>query len=78
MAEIKKYERSYSNFERILNEKGITPYRIATDLGFSPMLLSDWKQGKSKPKYDTMVAIVNYLDADIEQFTDPKTELVEF
>ena len=78
MAEVKKYERSYSNFERILNEKGITPYRVATDLGFSPMLLSDWKQGKSKPKYDTMVAIVNYLDADIEQFTDPKTELVEF
>ena len=78
MAELKKYERSYSNFERILNEKGITPYRIATDLGFSPMLLSDWKQGKSKPKYDTMVAIVNYLDTDMEQFTDPKTELVEF
>ncbi len=77
MAEIKKYERSYSNFERILNEKGITPYRVATDLGFSPMLLSDWKMDKSKPKYDTMVSIVNYLGVDMEQFTDPKPEQEE-
>ena len=77
LAEIKKYERSYSNFERILNEKGITPYRVATDLGFSPMLLSDWKQDKSKPKYDTMVAIVGYLGVDMEQFTDPKLEKEE-
>lgn len=74
MAEIKKYERSYSNFERILSEKGITPYRVATDLGFSPMLLSDWKMDKSKPKYDTMVSIVNYLGVDMDMFTDPKQE----
>lgn len=77
LAEVKKYERSYSNFERILNEKGITPYRVATDLGFSPMLLSDWKQDKSKPKFDTMVAIVSYLGVDMEQFTDPKPEKEE-
>lgn len=74
MAEFKRYARSYSNFERILNQKGITPYRVATDLGFSPMLLSDWKMDKSKPKYDTMVSIVNYLGVDMEQFTDPRTE----
>ena len=74
MAKRANYERSYSNFERILSEKQITPYRVATDLGFSPMLLSDWKLDKSKPKYDTMVSIVNYLGVDMEQFTDPRTE----
>ena len=72
MANFNRYARSYANFERILAEKGITPYRVATDLGFSPMLLSDWKMDKSKPKYDTMVAIVTYLGTDMEQFTDPK------
>lgn len=72
MADTKKYERSYSNFERILNEKNITPYRVATDLGFSPMLLSDWKQDKSKPKLDTMILIANYLGVDVTEFSDLK------
>jgi repressor LexA len=74
LAKRANYERSYSNFERILSEKQITQYRVATDLGFSPMLLSDWKLDKSKPKYDTMVAIVKYLGVDMEQFTDSKSE----
>lgn len=40
----KKYAQSYSKFEQILEKKGITSYRVATDLNFSPMLLSDWKR----------------------------------
>lgn len=51
----KKYAQSYSRFEQILKKKGITSYRVATDLNFSPMLLSDWKRDKSKPKLDTIV-----------------------
>lgn len=70
MEENKKYGRSYARFEEILNEKGITPYRIATDLGFSPMLLSDWKRDKSKPKLDTMILIANYLSVPVTEFAD--------
>ncbi len=72
MKEIKKYGRSYARFEEILREKNVTPYRIATDLGFSPMLLSDWKNDKSKPKLDTMILIANYLDVDVTEFSDLK------
>lgn len=72
MIEIKKYGRSYSRFDELLNEKGITPYRIATDLGFSPMLLSDWKNDKSKPKLDTMILIANYLNVAVTEFSDLK------
>ncbi len=70
MREKKKYAHSYSRFEKIIKSKGITPYRVATDLGFSPMILSDWKRDKSKPKVDTMVAIATYLNADISEFVD--------
>lgn len=70
MREKKKYAHSYSRFEKILKSKGITPYRVATDLKFSPMLLSDWKRDKSKPKVDVMVAISKYLDVDISEFVD--------
>ena len=66
----KKYAQSYSRFEQILKKKGITSYRVATDLNFSPMLLSDWKRDKSKPKLDTMIKIASYLDEPVESFVD--------
>lgn len=66
----KKYAKSYARFEKILNKKGITAYRVATDLNFSPMLLSDWKRDKSKPKLDTMIKIASYLDEPVESFVD--------
>nr|DAU62391.1 MAG TPA: helix-turn-helix domain protein [Caudoviricetes sp.]DAZ75464.1 MAG TPA: helix-turn-helix domain protein [Caudoviricetes sp.] len=34
------------------------------------MLLSDWKNDKSKPKLDTMVMIADYLGVDVKQFVD--------
>lgn len=71
MRKKRDYKQSYSNFDRILTEKGITPYKVATDLGFSPMLLSDWKRNLSKPRFDTMVLIANYLEVSVEEFTDP-------
>ena len=74
MDEIKKYGHSYSSFEKILSEKGITPYRVATDLKFSPMLLSDWKNDKSKPKLDTMILIANYLNVPVTDFSDLESE----
>ena len=70
MDEIKKYGNSYSRFEKILSDKGITPYRVATDLKFSPMILSDWKRDKSKPKLDTMILISNYLGVPVTDFAD--------
>ena len=74
MLEIKKYGKSYSRFEEILKEKSITSYRVATDLKFSPMLLSDWKNDKSKPKLDTMILIANYLNVPVTDFSDLESE----
>lgn len=70
MLEKKKYQKSYLKFEKILSKKGITSYRVASDLGISPMILSDWKRDKSKPKLDTMVAIANYLNVSVTEFVE--------
>lgn len=74
MSKIRKYGQSYSKFEKKLSEKGITPYRVATDLNISPMLLSDWKNDKSKPKLDTMILIANYLSMPVTDFSDLDSE----
>ena len=75
MSKIRKYGQSYSKFEKKLSEKGITPYRVATDLNISPMLLSDWKNNKSKPKLDTMILIANYLSMPVTDFSDLESEV---
>ena len=74
MSKIRKYGQSYSKFEKKLSEKGITPYRVATDLNISPMLLSDWKNDKSKPKLDTMILIANYLSMPVTDFSDLESD----
>lgn len=75
MSKIRKYGQSYSKFEKKLSEKGITPYRVATDLNILPMLLSDWKNDKSKPKLDTMILIANYLSMPVTDFSDLESEV---
>lgn len=75
MSKSKKYQRSYSRFEKILSEKSITPYRVATDLGISPMIFSDWKNGKGKPKLDRMIQIANYLNVPVTDFSDLQSEV---
>ena len=54
--------------------KNITPYRVAMDTGISPMTLSDWKNGKSKPKFDKLLKIATYLEIDVTQFSDSEVE----
>ena len=61
-------KKSYKVFRELLEEKNITPYRVAKDLGFSPMALSDWKHSRSKPKLDKMLKIADYLDVPVGVF----------
>lgn len=56
----------YSIFQRLLNERGITPYRLAKDTGISPSTLSDWKNNKSVPKNDKMQKIADYLNVSVD------------
>lgn len=52
---------SYELFVKIIEAKGITPYRVAKDTGLTTVLFTDWKKGKSKPKYDKLKIIADYL-----------------
>lgn len=56
----------YERFEQILQEKGLTPYRVSIETGVSQGSLSDWKHGRSKPKYTNMIKIADFLDVNPE------------
>ena len=57
---------TYDLFTKIIESKGITPYRVAKDTGLTTVLFTDWKKGKSKPKYNKLKIIADYLGVSVE------------
>lgn len=64
----------YSHFEELLNEKGLTSYRLAKDLGFSTVLFTHWKNGRSAPKMEKLNKIAEYLNVPVSYFFDGKVD----
>ena len=58
----------YNKFERLLKEKGVTPYRVHKETGISTATLSDWKNGKSQPKRDKIEKICEYFGVPLTYF----------
>jgi transcriptional regulator with XRE-family HTH domain len=59
----------YERLEKLLKERGITPYRLAKDLGLSQSSLSEWKRGNSIPKYERLVRIARYFGVPVGYLT---------
>lgn len=62
----------YNKFRQLINDKGITPYRVAKDTGISQVTLTDWKKGRSTPKVDKLIKIANYLCVPLEELLEEK------
>lgn len=56
----------YEIFEKLLQEKGITSYKVAKATGISQTTFSDWKRGRSTPKTDNMQKIADYFGVSID------------
>ena len=56
----------YEIFAKLLKEKGVTPYQVHKATGVAQSSLSDWKNGKSKPKYEKMAAIADYFGVSVD------------
>ena len=64
----------YDKFERLLKERGVTPYRVHKETGISSATLSDWKNGKSQPKQDKIEKICEYFNVPISYFYGDETK----
>lgn len=60
----------YETFERLCNEKGVTPYRVAKDTGVTTATLSSWKSGRYTPKADKLQKLADYFGVGVEVFFD--------
>lgn len=56
----------YDRIEALLQERGVTAYQAAQEIGISPTVFYEWKSGKSCPKVDKMYLIARYFGVSIE------------
>lgn len=58
----------FSAFEKLCEERNVTPYRVAQETGVSTATLSAWKHGEYSPKIDKIMAIAEFFDVQIGVF----------
>lgn len=69
----------YEIYEELLKTKNISSYQVSKATGISQQTLSNWKLGRSIPKYDKLLKIAEYLGVNIDFLTTgqlPKQETV--
>lgn len=44
--------------QEIVKKEGVTPYRIAKDMGIEPSNIYSWQKGRSKPSRDHFVELL--------------------
>lgn len=73
----------YDIFMQLMEEKGVTAYRVAKDTGITQATLSRWKTGKVSPSIETLQVLAEYFgvtidylmgNAHIDEQKPPKTQ----
>lgn len=63
----------YEKFEKLCAEKGVTPYIVSKHTGIAQATLTEWKQGKYKPKIDKIIKIANFFGVGVDYFYEEYT-----
>lgn len=56
----------YERFVQLLQEHGMTAYRVSKETGVTQTTLSDWKTGRAKPKTETLKKIADYFNVSLD------------
>ena len=73
----------YDIFMQLMEEKGVTAYRVAKDTGITQATFIRWKTGKVSPSIETLQVLAEYFgvtidylmgNAHIDEQTPPKTQ----
>jgi len=56
----------YEIFEKLMNDMGVTSYRVGKETGINPSTFTNWKNGIYAPKIDKLQKIADYFGVSIE------------
>lgn len=62
----------YEKFAELLDKNNKTAYMVAKETGIAQSVLSDWKTGRSTPKFDKLLILAKYFDVPVEYFAETK------
>ena len=60
----------YNKVEKLMDENGVTQYKLSQDTGVPQSTLSDWKRGLYTPKVDKLKKIADYFGVPLEYFLE--------
>jgi len=60
----------YEKFAELLEKTNKTAYQVSKDTGIAQSVLSDWKNGRSKPKVEKLKILSDYFGVSIEYFLE--------
>lgn len=60
---------AYDRIFELIEERGLTAYRVSKDTGISQASLADWRKGRSKPKIDKLKKLSEYFNVSISYLT---------
>ena len=58
----------YKKYAALRDKANVTDYRVASDTGITKSTFTDWKTGRSKPKFDKLLLLAKYFDVPVEYF----------
>lgn len=60
----------YEKYAEIRDKAGLTDYAVAKATELSPVVFSEWKSGKAKPKVDKLLKIAKFFNVHIEDLIE--------
>lgn len=60
----------YKKFQKLLDDSGVSVYRVSKETGVPQSTLSEWKAGKYEPKLDKIYELAKYFNVPIEYFLE--------
>lgn len=60
----------YKKFAELLDKNNQTAYQVSKETGIAQSVLSDWKTGRSTPKFDKLMILAKHFSVPVEYFAD--------
>ena len=58
----------YKKFAALLQQNGISAYKVAKDTGIASSTFTFWKNGRCKPKIDKLQKLAEYFGVSVDYF----------
>lgn len=58
---------NYMKYRALADARSVTDYQVSKKIDLSQTVFSDWKSGKSQPKYDKLIKLAKYFDTTVEE-----------